>query len=109
MGLLPTPAGLLVGTVVYAAGIAFLFPAVMSCAVGLVPAAERGSVLGTTSAFLDLGFGVGPVVLSLLVVDAAGAAGFGAVFLVCAAVAGAGALLMAVRRQDLAPVMAATA
>jgi MFS family permease len=109
IGLLVTPFGLLVGTVVYATGVAFLFPAVMSCAVGLVPAAERGSVLGTTSAFLDLGFGIGPVVLSLLVVEAAGAAGFGAVFLFCAAVAGAGAILMAARRRDLVPAAAATA
>jgi MFS family permease len=108
MGLLQTPAGLIVGTVVYATGIAFLFPAVMSCAVGLVPAAERGSVLGTTSAFLDLGFGIGPVVLSLLIADAAGAAGFGAVFLFCAVVAAGGALLMAVRRGDLVPAPIAT-
>lgn len=109
IGLVPTPVGLLAGTVVYASGVAFLFPAVMTCAVGLVPPEERGSVLGTTSAFLDLGFGIGPVVLSLLVVEAAGAAGFGAVFLFCATVAGAGAVLMALRRQDLVPATAVTA
>jgi len=106
MGLIPTTAGLLVGTVVYACGIAFLFPAVMTCAVGLVPPEERGSVLGTTSAFLDLGFGIGPVVLSLLVAGAVGAAGTSAVFLVCSAVAAGGALLMVLRWRDLTPVPA---
>jgi MFS family permease len=113
IGLVPTPAGLLAGTVIYATGIAFVFPAVMSCAVGLVPAAERGSVLGTTSAFLDLGFGVGPVVLSLLAADAlsgsASIASLSLTFLVSAAVAAAGAALLYARRRDLAPAPALTA
>jgi MFS family permease len=113
IGLLPTSTGLLLGTIVYAAGIAFLFPAVMSCAVGLVPAAERGSVLGTTSAFLDLGFGIGPVVLSLLVAGSltgtASAGSLSVTFLLSAAVAAAGAVLLYARRRDLAPGMAVTA
>jgi len=113
IGLLPTSTGLLLGTIVYAAGIAFLFPAVMSCAVGLVPAAERGSVLGTTSAFLDLGFGIGPVVLSLLVAGSltgtASAGSLSLTFLLSAAVAAAGAVLLYARRRDLAPGMAMTA
>jgi len=81
----PAPAGWLFGTAIYPSGVAFLFPAVMTCAVGLVPPEERGSVLGTTSAFLDLGFGIGPVVLSLLAAGALGASGFAATFLVSAA------------------------
>jgi MFS family permease len=113
IGLLPSPAGLLVGTAVYATGIAFLFPALMTCAVGRVDAEERGSVLGTTSAFLDLGFGIGPVVLSLLAAGAmsgtASLAGLSATFLVSAAVAAVGAVVLYVRRRDLAPAMAVTA
>ena len=112
IGLFQTSTGLLVGTMVYAAGIAFLFPAVMSCAVGLVPAGERGSVLGTTSAFLDLGFGIGPVVLSLLVAGSltgtASAASLSMTFLFSAAVAAAGAALLYARRRDLAPSVATT-
>lgn len=103
MGLMQTPGGLLVGTAIYATGVAFLFPALMTCAVGLVPPEERGSVLGTTSAFLDLGFGIGPVVLSLVAAGALGAAGYGATFLVSAAVAAAGAALIALRRRALVP------
>jgi MFS family permease len=106
IAVLQTPVGLLAGTAVYATGVAFLFPAVLSCAVGLVPASERGSVLGTTSAFLDVGFGIGPVVLSLLVVEAAGSASYATVFIVCAVVAALGALLLATRRRDLTPTVA---
>jgi MFS family permease len=106
LGLWQTPPGLLVGTAIYATGVAFLFPAVMTCAVGLVPPEERGSVLGTTSAFLDLGFGIGPVMLSLLAAGALGVSGYAATFLVSAAVALSGAALMAARRKSLAPLPA---
>ncbi len=112
IGLLPSPAGLLIGTAVYAAGVAFLFPALMTCAVGRVDPEERGSVLGTTSAFLDLGFGIGPVVLTLLAASgasgAASAAGYATTFFVSAAVAGVGAVVLYARRRDLAPIAVAT-
>lgn len=107
IGLLPSPAGLLLGTVVYAAGVAFLVPAMLTCAVGRVGPEERGSVLGTTSAFLDLGFGIGPVVLTLLAADgvsgAGSATGYASVFFVSAAVAGVGAIVLYARRRELAP------
>ncbi|MET1231288.1 MAG: MFS transporter [Candidatus Limnocylindrales bacterium] len=112
IGLVPTPAGLLIGTVLYASGVAFLFPALMTCAVGRVDPEERGSVLGTTSAFLDLGFGIGPVALSLLAaggtVGTASMAGLSATFLVSAAVAAVGATILYLRRRDLAPSVVAT-
>jgi predicted MFS family arabinose efflux permease len=113
IGLVPSPTGLLVGTAVYAGGVAFLFPALLTCAVGRVDPEERGSVLGTTSAFLDLGFGIGPVVLSLLAAGGASGtaslAGLSATFLISAAVAAAGAALLYTRRRDLAPPAVATA
>ena len=111
IGLLPSPAGLLIGTAVYAAGVAFLFPALMTCAVGRVDPEERGSVLGTTSAFLDLGFGIGPVVLTLLAApgaSGAASAAYATTFFVSAAVAGAGAVVLYARRRDLAPIPLAT-
>ena len=113
IGLVASPAGLLIGTVVYAGGVAFLFPALMTCAVGRVVPEERGSVLGTTSAFLDLGFGIGPVVLSLLAAGGttgtASMAGLSATFLASAFVAAAGATILYLRRRDLAPSAVATA
>jgi len=61
-----SPAGLLAGTVVFAVGIALLTPAVMALAVEGVAPQERASMIGTTSAFLDLAFGLGPASLSFV-------------------------------------------
>ncbi|HEX9122501.1 MAG TPA: MFS transporter, partial [Actinomycetota bacterium] len=58
------------------------------------PANERGAVMGTTSAFLDLGFGLGPATLGFV----AAAVGRGGTFLVGAAVAAAGLLLVLIAR-----------
>ena len=52
-----SPIGLVVGTGVYAAGVAFLFPALLSLAVSRVAETERGVAVGTTSVFLDASFG----------------------------------------------------
>jgi MFS family permease len=89
----PGSAGLLLGTAVFASGIAFMFPALIAVAVSRVDESERGSVVGTTSAFLDLAFGIGPAVLGV-VVDAAG---FTAAFLVSAGIAATGATVIALR------------
>ena len=61
-----SPAGLLAGTVVFAVGIALFTPAVMAVAVEGVAPQERASVIGTTSAFLDLAFGLGPATLGFV-------------------------------------------
>jgi MFS family permease len=98
----PGEAGLLVGTAVFAVGIAFMFPALIAVAVSRVDETERGSVVGTTSAFLDLSFGMGPAVLGV-VVDASG---FTAAFLLSAAVAALGAGIIAVRRRSLVNLVA---
>jgi predicted MFS family arabinose efflux permease len=93
-GVWHTPVGLVAGTVVLAAGIALLTPSVFALAVADVPAGERGQVMATTSAFIDIAFGVGPFVMGLI----AASLGRPAVFLAGAAVAAAGMALVAATR-----------
>ncbi len=83
IGLVPTSAGLMAGTLVFASGVAFTMPALLTLAVSRVPASERGTVVGTTTVFLDIVFGIAPVALGF-VVDAAG---YRASFLVSALLA----------------------
>jgi MFS family permease len=91
-----SPAGLFLGTVVLAVGQALAFPALMTLAIRGVPGSERGSVVGTFTAFVDLSFGIGPVVLGLVVE----AAGFRAAFLAAGVISAAGlAGLTAARRR----------
>lgn len=92
-GLAPSEGGLWVATVVYAVGIAFTFPAIVSLSVMGVPADERGAVVGTTSLFLDVAFGLSPAVLGLL----ATVTGYPPTFLVSAVVAAIGAAWLLVR------------
>ncbi|HEX6844242.1 MAG TPA: MFS transporter [Actinomycetota bacterium] len=94
IGLWREPAGLLVGAAVLGLGVALFTPALFTIAVTGVPANERGGVMGTTSAFLDVALGVGPVTLGL----AAGAVGRGGTFLAGAAVAVAGLALVLVTK-----------
>jgi MFS family permease len=95
LGLAPGIGGLLLGTAVLAVGVAFTFPALMALAVSRVPAAERGSVVGTASAFLDLAFGIAPASLGLI----ADASGYPGAFLVSAIIAAGGSLLLVIRRD----------
>ena len=95
---LPGPVGLMVGTAVFAIGIAFMFPALMALAVSRVGEGERGSVVGTTSAFVDLSFGLAPAALGF-VVDGSG---FTSAFLVSAVIAALGATVVVLRRGSLA-------
>jgi MFS family permease len=95
LGLAPGIGGLLLGTAVFAVGVAFTFPALMSLAVSRVPPAERGSVVGTASAFLDLAFGIAPASLGLI----ADASGYPGAFLVSAIIAAGGSLLLVIRRD----------
>jgi MFS family permease len=59
MGIWNDPVGLYAGTVVYSVGHALVFPALMTLAIRRSPVSERGSVVGTFTAFFDLSFGVG--------------------------------------------------
>lgn len=90
LGLLPSPTGVLIGTVVYASGVAFLMPGLLTLAVSRVSEMERGSVVGTASAFLDVAFGVAPALLGFV----AAGVGFGGVFIAGAAASALGFLLL---------------
>ncbi len=66
VGTWQTPAGLVTGAVIFAIGIALFTPALMTLAMEGVAPRERGSVIGTTSAFIDLAFGLGPATLGFV-------------------------------------------
>ena len=91
IGFWNVPAGLYAGTVVLAFGQALAFPALMTLAVNGAPAGERSSVVGTFTAFTELGFAVGALCLGAV----ASAVGYDGVFIVCAIGPLLGALLLA--------------
>lgn len=86
-------AGLAIGTALFGVGVALLTPSVFALAVSRAPADERGQVLATTSAFIDVAFGLGPVALGVV------ASRFGreAVFLTGAALAATALPLLRIR------------
>jgi predicted MFS family arabinose efflux permease len=55
--------GLLAGTVLMALGVTLSTPAFFSAILGTAGPAERGAASGTASAFIDLGLGIGPIML----------------------------------------------
>ncbi len=61
-----TPTGLLVGTVVMAAGVTFTSPALFAAIFATARPSERGAAVGTASLFIDLGLGFGPMALGLV-------------------------------------------
>ncbi len=89
------PAGLYAGTIVWAVGQALAFPALMTIAVSDAPAGERGAVVGTFTAFLDLSFGLG----ALSVGAVASAFGYRGAFAASGVVALAGLALLATRTR----------
>jgi MFS family permease len=93
MGVWPEAAGLFVGTVLFGVGQALAFPALMTIAVRSAPASERGSVVGTFTAFFDLAFGLGAVSLGAV----AAVLGFRGLFLTASGVAGAGFIALSLR------------
>jgi MFS family permease len=90
MGLWDAPVGLYVGTFVFSIGQALAFPAVMTLAIGRTPVGDRGAVAGTVTAFVDVAIAAGAIVLG----GVADLGGYSAVFLVSAAVAAAGLVLL---------------
>lgn len=97
MGLVGGPVGLYVGTVIFALGVAFMFPALMAVAVARAAPADRGAVVGTTSAFFDLSFGLAPATLGVL----AAGGGYGGAFVASGVIALAGAVTLLVLRDRL--------
>jgi MFS family permease len=92
MGLWATVPGLFIGAVVLGIGQALAFPALMTIAVNNAPARERGSVMGTFTAFFDLSFGGGAIVLGAV----AHAVGYNGAFLTAMGVASIGLLMLVV-------------
>jgi MFS family permease len=90
LGVVGTPAGVLLGSVAFALGVAFLMPGLLTLAVSRVSEMERGSVVGTASAFLDLAFGVAPAILGVV----AAGTGYAGVFLVGAVASALGFVLL---------------
>jgi predicted MFS family arabinose efflux permease len=97
IGLAPTGEGLMIGTFVFATGVAFTMPALLSLAVSRVAPTERGTVVGTVTLFLDVAFGIAPVVLGLI----ANRAGYEPTFLFSAVLAGLASALLVLRRRSL--------
>ena len=97
-GFFPTAIGLAIGTVVFASGVAFTFPAIMALSVIGVSPGQRGAVMGTASLFVDVAFGLSPAVLGLL----ATVTGYPATFLVSSAIAVVGAAWLLIRRPGAA-------
>jgi predicted MFS family arabinose efflux permease len=105
IGVAPTSEGLMLGTFVFASGVAFTMPALLSLAVSRVEATQRGTVVGTVTLFLDVAFGIAPVVLGLI----ANRAGYEPTFLFSAVLAAAASALLVIRRRSLTEMPASTA
>jgi predicted MFS family arabinose efflux permease len=94
-------AGLIAGAALLAIGVTFMTPALFAAIVARVAPSQRGAALGTASAFIDLGFGGGPILLGIV----ANSSGIPAAFVVGAMVAAlgsAGTAIMARRRVPAA-------
>jgi MFS family permease len=99
LGLWPSPVGLYAGVLVFASGVAFTMPALLTLAVSRVPEGERGTVVGTATLFLDIVFGTAPVALGFIADDL----GYGAAFLASAGFAALASVLLVLRRSSLQP------
>jgi MFS family permease len=98
MGLWQAAVGLYLGTLVFSVGQALAFPALMTLALQRAPARERGAVAGTVTAFVDLAIASGAVALG----GVADLGGYPSVFLVSAAVAAAGLVVVERLRERMA-------
>ena len=96
IGLWGTPVGLFVGTGAFAVGVALLYPALMTMVVHAAPVEERGSVIGTFTAFFDLSFGIAALTLG----GVASLFGYRGAFLAAAAAGIAGFLLLITRARE---------
>ena len=100
----PSVAGLVAGTVIFAGGMSLLYPALLVMALAGVPDSERGSVVGTFSSFFDLSQGLGALVCGA----AQQLLGYRAAFATGAVLAAAGcvALRAGASRRRAEPVVA---
>lgn len=94
------PVGMYAGVCVMAVGVAFCTPAFFSAIFATAGPSERGAAAGTASIFLDLGIGLGPILLGV-VADSAGIPwAFGAASAI--ALVGAAVTLLVARRPVVA-------
>jgi MFS family permease len=89
---LPSLTGLIVGTALFAIGVAFIGPTLLSFAVSRVPPEERGTLVGTATLFLDGAFGIAPVVLGAV----AEAGGYGLGFVAAGLASAVGCVVLVV-------------
>lgn len=85
--------GLLFGAALLGIGMALLTPAVFAATLARVPASERGSAMATVSVFIDIAFGVGPILVGFVAGIGSIPAGFASV----GAVAALAAVVVALR------------
>jgi len=97
-----SPVGLFVGVSIFAVGSALAFPGLMMLALRGTPASQRGAIIGTFTAFVDLGFGIGPATLGVV----SEAFGYRGLFLTASAVAAGGLALLLTRYRAREPVTA---
>jgi MFS family permease len=90
IGSVRTPAGLLAGAAVLGVATAFLTPAIFAAVFGTVPPSERGTAAATTSIFIDLGLGGGPLLMGM----AAVATSIPTAFLLASALPAAGIIVL---------------
>jgi MFS family permease len=91
IGLWNDPAGLYLGSAIYAVGAALAFPALMTLAIAGADDSDRSSVVGTFSACADVGFALGALSLG----GVAAVTGYDGVFVFSAAVTMLGAFVLA--------------
>ena len=85
--------GLLLGTVLFAAGMSLQYPALLLMALAGAPETERASVVGTFSSFFDLSQGLGSVIVG----GVAAVGGYRGAFGVGAVSAGVGLVIVGLR------------
>ena len=99
MGIFGSVPGLYVSSAVLGVGQSLAAPALIALAAKGVPQAETGAALGTTTAFLDIGFGIGPLTLGFVAEQMS----YRAVWIAAAVVGLAGmAILQVIKRPDTA-------
>lgn len=96
IGVWQSVTGLLVGTVVFAAGQAMTYPSAMLLAMEATSGAERSAAVGSVGAFVDVAIGLGAFTLG----GVAKFWGYGGAFLVASAVALSGLLVLAPLRRS---------
>ncbi|MET1000395.1 MAG: MFS transporter [Acidimicrobiia bacterium] len=98
---IPSVAGLLAGTIVFAVGMSLMYPALLLLGLSGVPDSERAAAIGTISSFFDLSQGIGPLICGVVAASTGdrGAFAAGAV----AALAGLVVLRASAPRPDASP------